>query len=329
MAHGIYTDRDFQVAEVKAWHGLTRIAKPTIQHFPKIVPLPLYYNGGKEMMFGDKKFVVPVAEDDMLPVAPPYCDGTYTLFTPREAWEWVSGLLTGTEYNIQSVGMLWNRSFWFMSTELTELKNLSIGDGRDVKFQLNFSGGLDRKVSPQAELSSIVAVCHNTINLSRTTGEVLFNERATKNFKTRLEAVKSEVGKAVGMTAVFKAAMDNLAKNPCDQGKARAIFAGYVTPDGEDKMSTRTQKAVKELVDLHLVGLGNRGETEFDLLNAYTQHLTHGGAESKVPAGRRFASSEFGNGADSKADFVKVLTTERLIWFDDILFRGEKLLAAI
>ena len=171
MAYGIYTGRDFQVAEVMAWHKLTTLAKPTIQHFPEIVPLPLYYNGGKEMMFGDKRFMVPVAKDDMLPVAPPYCDGTYTLFTPREAWEWVSGLLTGTEYNIQSIGMLWNRSFWFMSTELTELKSLSIGDGRDTKFQLNFSGGLDRKVSPQAELSSIVAVCHNTISLSRTTGE--------------------------------------------------------------------------------------------------------------------------------------------------------------
>jgi hypothetical protein len=299
-----------------------------VEHFPQIEALPLYYNGGKEMVFGDKKYVVPIAKDDMLPVAPPYCEGTYTLFTPQEAWAWMEELLKGTQYNVQSIGMLWNRSFWFMSTELTELKALHVGDGRETKFQLNFSGGLDRKVSPQCELSSIVAVCHNTISLSRTTGEVLFNERATKNFKARLDLAKSEVEKAVGMTAVFKAAMGTLAETPCSKDDARIIFAGYVTPGEEKKMSTRTKGAVEELTALHVNGIGNSGKTEFDLLNAYTQQLTHGSSESKVPMGRRFASSEYGNGADNKADFYKVLTTERSR-LDPIITRGEALLAAV
>lgn len=328
MSHGIYTDRDFQIAETIAWHGLTRIAKPTIEHFPEIIPMPLFYNGDKEMIFGDKKYVVPCAKDDSLPVAPPYCEGTYTLFTPREAWEWVNELLVGTEFCMQSIGMLWNRSFWFISTDLTELRSLSIGDGRKTNFQLNFSGGLDRKVSPQCEISSIVAVCHNTISLSRISGEVLFHERATKNFNTRLEAAKSEVSKAVGMTAVFKAAMDNIAKNPCDPKRAEQIFAGYVTPEGEEKMSGRTRNQVNELTNLHSNGIENRGQTEFDLLNAYTQYHTRGSAESKVSPGRRFASSEFGNSADSKADFVTLLASkrDRLVEIED---RGGHLLSVV
>jgi hypothetical protein len=329
MAHGIYTDRDFQVAEQVAWHKLTRIAKPTLEHFPLIEPMPLFYNEGTVMSFGDKVYVVPVASDDKLPVAPPYCEGTYTLFTPREAWSWVTEVLAGTGYDIKSIGMLWNRSFWFISTELTELKSLSIGDGRETNFMLNFSGGLDRKVSPQCELSGIVAVCHNTISLSRISGKVLFHERATKNFQTRLEAAKSEVGEAVGMAAVFKAAMDSLAQKPCTKERAERVFAGYITPEGETRMGPRTKNQVAELTSLHVRGIGNKGESEFDLLNAYTEFMTHGASDSKIPMGRRFASSEYGNAADAKADFATMLGNSDRSRLEATEERGDKILLAM
>lgn len=356
MASGIYNlKRDFQVSELMQWHKLTTLAKPTIEHFPEIKPMPLTYNcedgDCKDMVYGNRKFVVPVAMDDLLPVAPPYCGetmlddedkgcegrekdkrGTYILFTPREAWNWVAEILAGTEYNIGSIGMLWNRSFWFIGAELTELKSMSVGDGRESRFNLNFSGGLDRSVSPQCELSSILPVCHNTISLSRASGKILFHERATKHFSDRLQAAKSEIEKAVGMTAVFKAAMDSIAQNPCTQDRARNIFAGYLADSDAKVLSKRTKNAVDELTDLHKTGLGNRGETEFDLLNAYTQKLTRGTDTSKVPLGRRFASAEFGNNADSKADFMNLLTTTRIVdgnnRLEAIEAKGRELVAA-
>jgi hypothetical protein len=347
MAHGIFNPkRDFQVAETMAWHKLTRIAKPTLEHFPEINPFPLHYNGGKDMVYGNRKFVVPIAMDDMLPVAPPYCGetvfdesetghdekdkrGSYILFTPREAWQWVSEVLAGTEYNVESVGMLWNRSFWFISTKLTELQSLKVGDGRETNFQLNFSGGLDRSVSPQCELSSIVAVCHNTISLSRASGKILFHERATKGFTERLDLAKSEVANAVGMTATFKAAMDKLASIPCDTNRAKKIYAGFVTPQESKKMSPRAQTIVKNLTFLHANGIANKGKTEFDLLNAYTELFTRGSDESKVPVGRRFASAEFGNNADSKAWFYNTLINDDRTGVELLEARGEELLATV
>lgn len=345
MASGLYTQRDFQIAEVQAWHNLTRLKAPVREDFPNIIPMPLYYNGGKDMVYGDRKFVVPVAEDDMLPVAPPYCGekiidespktcpakaddnrGTYILFTPREAWDWVHEVLSGTHFKVESIGMLWNRSFWFLGVKLNELETLSVGDGRQSNFNLNFSGGLDRSTSPQCELSSILPVCWNTISLSRAAGKILFQERATRNFKTRLDAAKSEVEKAVGMTAVFKAAMDSLATKPCDQPRAKRIFAGYLGGDDE-KLSTRTSNVVTELADLHVMGDGNKGETEFDMLNAFTQLYTRGGKEAKTSMGRRFVSSEFGNNADAKADFFNIITNPETD-LDSIEERGEELLAA-
>ena len=166
MAHGIYTDRDFQIAMEMAWHKLTILKQPTREAFPEIVPMPLTYQIGNDtypVIHGDKRYVSPVALDDGLPVAPPYCEGTYSLFTPRDAWDWAASILAGTQYDVQSIGMLWNRSNWFISVKLTELQNLSVGDGRETRFQLNLSGGLDRSMSPQGELSSTVVVCANTL----------------------------------------------------------------------------------------------------------------------------------------------------------------------
>ena len=327
MAHGIYNKaRDFQIAESIAWHKLTQVKVPEMIDFPEIVPVPLYHGDNKVASYGSSRYFLPVSTDDGIAVAPPYCGetlldneekgcndirekrGSYVLFTPREAWAWVGELLAGTGFKVASIGMLWNRSFWFIGTELTELKSLSIGDGREAKFLLNFSGGLDRTVSPQCELSNILPVCHNTISLSRASGKILFKDRATKNFSDRLELAKGEVEKAVGMTAVFKASMDSIAKVPCTPDRAERVFAGFLSTDNDKKLSTRTKNAVHELTDLHTSGLGNKGETEFDLLNAYTQRLTRGGMDSKISEGRRFASGEFGSNADAKAEFYNLLT---------------------
>jgi hypothetical protein len=364
MSSGIFNlKRDFQMSLEMQWHKFTRLGQPTKESFPEIKPMPLFYNDGKDMIFGNRKFVVPVSMDDMLPVAPPYCGetiidteekgceakekdkrGTYILFTPREAWDWVTEVLAGTEYNIKSIGMLWNRSFWFIGTELTELKSVTVGDGRTSNFMLNFSGGLDRSVSPQCELSSILPVCHNTISLSRASGKVLFHERATKHFTDRKEAAKNQVSEAVGMAAVFKASMDALAKQACDAARAERIVAGFITPiaDADDepvlKMSSRGANTVATLKGLHVNGIDNKGKTEFDLLNAYTELLTRGTAEQKIPFGRRFASAEFGNNADSKSTFYNFLTNRKWkfgkgntdwMTIDECEERGEKLLAAV
>lgn len=72
MAHGIYTDRDFQVGEEMAWHNLTTIKIPALTDFPKILSMPLFYGDDcKPAAHGEKAYFIPIAEDDKLPVAPP------------------------------------------------------------------------------------------------------------------------------------------------------------------------------------------------------------------------------------------------------------------
>lgn len=320
MSHGLINSRDFQVGEEQAWHKLTEIGIPSRDRFPLITAQPLRYmdsdgnNWGAS--HGENSYVIPISQDDGLPVAPPYCQGTYSLFTPREGWDFVMEVLSGTDFKVESIGMIWNRSRWFISTKLTELESFSVGDNDQTNFQLNFSGGLDRTLSPQAELSGTRIVCQNTLSLSRSTGTVLFNEKATKNFKSRLEAAKNEMEKAVGMAAVFSASMKTISETPCSVKRARNIYAGFITPKGVEKMSSRTSNTVTALEELFVGGLGNKGETEYDLLNGYTQLLSRGDERidtrtkkplSTVSVERTIISSQWGDSANKKAEFCNLL----------------------
>ncbi len=317
MSSGLTTKRDFQIAKTPAWHKLTIIEEPTREKFPEIVKEalsfrgePLLYTRGES---DPQPYFVYVSQDDNKPVGIPFKD-SYNTLLPRQAWDWLHDVLGGTKFHVESMGMIWNRSQWFVTVSLDELKDLSIG-GRESRFLLNASGGLDKSYSPQMELSNTVIVCANTLAVSRMTGEVLFKTKATKNFQNKLEESKQEIEKAVGMSAIFKKTMDSLATKPCTIERAERIFAGFVTPETDTEMSTRTRNTVKVLTDLHKTGIGNRGETEFDLLNSFTQYGTRGNEtkhkDNPEQMWKAFARGEFGLMADRKAEFAKLLTGPR------------------
>ena len=335
MAHGIFTKRDFQIAEKPAWHKLTVLETPTKEHFPELESVTMEYHTGKHrpngeplyspVIIGGETRAIAIAKDDGEICGECYNPNSYTLFSPREAWDYVAGVLAGTGYTVESIGMLWNRSNWFISTRLDELKSVKMG-GRETNFMLNFSGGLDKSMSPQAELSSTVVVCANTLSVSRMSGERLFKIRATKNFGDRLKETVSEVEKACGMAAIFKAEMDKLANNTCNVDRAQKVLTGFFTPREVTKaseMSTRSKNQVRQITNLFLDGIGNSGRTEFDLLNAVTELGTRGNGKND---GKAFGSGEFGGWADTKAEFASVMINPAKL--QTVEERGKALLTA-
>lgn len=314
MAHGLVTDRDFQFGLTEAWHKLTTIIpKITRECFPDVEAQPLYYGQDfAPMSYGSKPYVVPVSLDDGKPIAPPYCPDSYSLFKPREGWDWVHEILAGTNFTVESLGMIWNRSECFISIFLDELNGILDGH----KFYFNLSYGFDRMLSPQAELSGTRIVCWNTQNVSRMTGEVLFKSKATKKFHDRRQAATAEIEKAVGMARVFSEQIKRLESTPCDNERAGRIYAGYLTldtiPAGSetlpDELSTRARNTVDTLKSLFSNGLGNKGQTEADVYNGYTELYTRGNTDSpRYDASKAWVSGEFGGNADKKAAFGNLM----------------------
>jgi len=317
MSHGIKNNRDFVyglVGQGKDWHGLT-IEKPSLSRelFPIMSEEELVTKGGKATPWR-----VLTAGDDGMPCGNPFNPKSFGYILPQRAWEMVSDALSGTHYKVERMGMLWDRSFWFVSISLDELKAIA---RPNEAFQLNFSGGLDGNNSPQGELSHIRAVCWNTISASRNTGEYLFKIRQTINSGSRLDEAKDEVEKAVGMAMVFNKTLATLESQEATLEIARFAYAGDVARHGGDfkiKVSSKTgeekesraRNTVDELADLFKTGDGNTGETRADILNGYTQFLTRGRKDSKKNIWSQVASSEFGGNADRKAAFLDSLTDE-------------------
>jgi len=332
MSHGISNERCFVYGlqgQGTDWHGLTT-EKPsplTRELFPLMEESEIQTKGGLVLPWR-----ILLAKDDGKPCGGPFNPKSFGYILPQQAWDMVMESLAGTNFTVERLGMLWDRSFWFVSISLDELKDIA---RKGEMFRLNFSGGLDGNDSPQGELSHIRAVCWNTISASRNAGEYLFKVRQTIHSKDRLESAKSEVERAVGLAALFNKTLGQLEEEPCKVEWARFAYAGnlvqhnadFVIGKGKDgkPKGNRARNTVAELMDLFSNGAGNNGETRADLLNGFTQYFTRGRKDSKRDAWSILASSEFGGNADRKAEFMGCLIDDGK--WTSMVEAGEKALA--
>lgn len=324
MASGILS-RDFVyglTGQGKDWHGKT-IEKSTLSSadFPSFRPEFV------ECMGKRLPWQVLLSEDDETPCGIPFNPETYGYVLPQKAFGMVTEALEGTRYTVERLGMLWNRSFWFVSVALEDFASVA---RPGEAFRLNFSGALDKSDIVQGELSHIKAVCWNTISASRASGKRLFSVRSSKNSARRLSDAKADVEIAVGMAEIFNRTMAKMETKEATVEQARQAYAGEVArkialngkaiadafKTGEtksgNKRESRGLNLVNDFVELFQRGDGNKGETRADILNGFTQRMTRGGGvDSTKDEWKAIGSSEFGGNADRKADFFNTLADDR------------------
>ena len=303
MSSGLETSRDFHVGLEMAWHQQTRITPlVTANDFPEIVPAPLWYAlpCGKVMQWTGT--VVPVSADDGLPVGTSSGE-SYTIFSPREAMGYLCEVLEGTGYQVESLGMIFNRSRWFVTFWLNELQGIC---PKGEEFKLTASGGLDKSQSPSFNLTHTVAVCANTVRIARA-GKSLFSSRLTKGFGSRLESSRKSLGEVVGMARVFNETLRGLESKPATVDQARACYAAELVDNGGSLAASRTQNTLDQMVLGFRDGRGNSGATRLDVVNGLTEVLGQGlrGITSKRDSFSRWESSEWGGNADRKSAFVE------------------------
>ena len=305
MSSGLETSRDFQVGLQQAWHRQTVIETViTRDHFPIIVPAPLTYTVGDQLREWDG-MAVPISADDGLPVGTAF-GSSYSLFTPRDAMAYLSEVLGGTGHKVESLGMVFNRSRWFVTYSLDELEGIA---PKGEAFKLTASGGLDKSQSPMFNLTHVVAVCANTVRLARA-GRALFSSKLTKGFASRLEASRAALGEVVGMARVFNETLRGLEATRATVDEARAVYAADLTENGADLRSSRTANTLEDLVVGFRNGRGNAGATRLDALNGYTEVLGQGliGSTSRRDSFKRWESSEWGGNAERKEAFAGAIS---------------------
>lgn len=321
MASGLETKRDFQVGLRQAWH-LQTIVRETItaDEFPEIVRVPLTYTLPSGEVREWQGRTVPVSADDGLPVGTASGE-SYTLFSPREAMGYLGEVLSGTRYKVESLGMIFDRSRWFVTLDLEELAGVApAGEA----FKLTASGGLDKSQSPMLNLTHVVAVCANTVRMARG-GRALFSSKLTKGFSSRLEASKAAVSDVVGMARVWNETLRGLEATRTTADESRAVYAADLARSGADLKSTRAQGLLDDLIAGFQSGRGNGGRTRLDTLNGFTEVFGQGlvGSTSRRDLFSRWESAEFGGFSDRKADFAETVTTG----WDEAVESGKRALA--
>lgn len=339
MAH-----RAFEFDEIygvtQAWHGLSRL-------FPKGIKLPeiwlnkweyethaLTLENGKPTPFSTLTFN---ADGRQIFVGAPFNPDTFVPILNSDFIKLIEESISGTAHEIESFGSVRNRGRVFVSIRLKGLETFKAA-GREFSSFLNYGNGNDKSSVLWVNTSNICTVCDNTFgfNLAQVENkranasqmdDLKMSTKHTKNVKLKLPEFARIIDRAIGVQAEFQIELDKAAQITVTTEKAERIFTGFVGRNLREDvaLSTRSQNAVKALVESFTAGRGNHGENGADLFSAVTDYYTHAssGGDDRM---KQFVSSEFGSGAERKGEFWGIVRdTEKLAATER---HGEKLLLA-
>ena len=221
----------------------------------------------------------------------------------------------GIKYTIQTLGTLKQGKLFFASIEIADDAERII-NGDNFLFYLNLLQSHDGSYAMTMFDSNMRVVCANTFKASlNDQGDLSIKIKKTSNADLRLE----EAGKTVANIYIgrdqFVYMMKRFAEVACDTKKAEQLISAYkgINMDTNTIFSTRAFNQVVDIAHLHENGIGNKGETLYDLFNAVTEYYTSGNGTghdngSVDKAWKKYTSSEFGGGADAKAGFASWLS---------------------
>lgn len=319
MAHMI-SETDKQQGLAQAWHGLTEIfaglsLKDNWLRTWEIISVPLWMRLSDLQNLGiaaaDHRQIASmqlVGSDNGIAIGKPF-EESYRQLTNVEFLGMLEAAMAGTQHKLTSIGTVRNRGRRFASFELVRLGSYTAG-GRKFDPFLNAGDGLDKSSELWWNTSATCTVCDNTFSMNL--DDVRQSLRHTKNIMVRVPDMAAKIDAAVGVHYEFATAFEALATQPVSHEAAQRIYTGFVAPAGTEKLSTRSLNTVDELVNLFQGGRGNVGQSRADLFSGATDYYTHAnsGKTGANRLARQFDSSEFGSGADRKADFWKLVNSD-------------------
>jgi hypothetical protein len=219
----------------------------------------------------------------------------------------------GLPYTIRTMGTLKGSKLFFASITVDNEEERLI-NGDTFRMYINIIGSHDGSVSVTMYDSNMRIVCHNTFRGSQRSGmagDVKVKVRHTRNASLALEGASQAIASIYSGRDVFVSMLKKIASIECDREQAEKIISAWqsVKLSVHDLMSTRAFNTVHQIADKFQTGVGNKGETLYDLFNGVTEYYTSGlgvGGES-VDVFKKVVSSEFGSASDKKASFLDYL----------------------
>ena len=221
----------------------------------------------------------------------------------------------GIDYSIETLGTLKNGKLFFSSLEIADDAERLI-NGDNFLFYLNLLQSHDGSYAMTMFDSNTRVVCANTFKYALgDQGDLAIKIKKTSNADLRLDEAGRTIANIYKGRDQFVYMMKRFAEVACDTQKAEALISAYkgIKVDPNTIMSTRAFNQIVDVTYLHKHGVGNKGETLYDLFNAVTEYYTSGDGSghdngTADKSWKKYTSSEFGAGADAKAGFASWLS---------------------
>lgn len=329
MSHGIVLPWDIvDSIECTEWHSMANhrqvidreVAK---KHFNPIMESPaLVYVDGRQITLDKYKVLlgdyrhrddIDVA-DQIIPLHIPKAG--YTPISNEEVWNTLEAAIKDLGAKISSICSLERGKKFAISVALNgsdlEVKVSKRGKEK-FKAHLNFVTSHDGTIAMNVYDSIIRIICMNTLRWSmEAMGDVRFKVYHTKNAKLAMDNLGDLVNAILKGRASLVEVMEYLSTCRVDNNEALAMAMGYFAKTtGTVELSTRAVNAANEITLLFARGVGNTGETLYDLANGATEFWTHGNGVGRTNSqGSRLYRSAMGSAAEHKQAFVAMLAND-------------------
>lgn len=245
------------------------------------------------------------------------CGKRYNIVNNQDMFAPFDDTVQNVGATYESAGIISHGKVCWVSARLPE--DFSVGDSEDKYNQrvimLAFHDGMRRSV--YFSYNNRV-ICNNMLaSLNKTGAEAGFGVRHTNTWEDALKASHQAFHGSVGQMKDFRVTASKLFKIKMNNTQAKqfstGFFNNFVDPkDVAKKNKSRTDRSktminnkVDHLVSLFEEGMGNQGETRYDMMNAVTEYLDHHAKSTKKASARRFINN-LGGGAQARAKRVAI-----------------------
>lgn len=217
---------------------------------------------------------------------------------------------------VSSIGTLEAGRKFFISVSISaELRVKTRFGTETIRANLNFVTSHDGTLALNVFDSMIRIVCMNTLRWSmQAMGELQGKVYHSDGASARISQLGEMIQAVLAGRSQFVQAMETLASISADTAAMRHIPKGYFLSIGDgEKLATRSLNACEEISRLAFRGMGNHGETLYDLANGATEYWTSGEGTGKGKTANlasRAYKANFASAAEHKTRFVAGLLNE-------------------
>ena len=227
------------------------------------------------------------------------------LYTPMqnvEAFQFFDGVVGAGEAIYHTAGSLrGGRKVWALAKLPGELK---VSNQDVLEKYVLLANGHDGSLAVTMQLTAVRVVCHNTMSLALGEGQK-FRALHTPNVMSRINEAREALQLQEAYFAVLERQVERLASAAFLASEREEFLVKlFGQKENTEAISTRMKNQMGQVSNLFESGMGNKGESRWDMLNAVTEFVDHHrgprGSVDMDAQGKRLHSAWFGAGAQLK-----------------------------